>query len=405
VLTKIKIFLLGSFVILFLVGCSGGKFNKVMEARKEVSSAEAEPNNIVIMLPLHGKYAASGKAVRNGFLSAYYQDRKERSNIKVNVIDTSQGDLTELYQQAVQNGAEVIVGPLTKQDVEKLINIEPLPVPTIALNTLDDYTRNFASNLYQFGLLPQDEASQVAEKMVYDQHNLAAIIVPDDPWGEKIASIFQARYDRSGGNAVAILRYNNSTSLSSQFCHFLAEDPEELCGPRKRKDKTKDQEDVEEKTRRQDIDSIFLVANADAARQIVPLLKFYYAGDLPTYSISSIYSGSSTPMVDRDIDGIYFCDMPWILKDSKFWSSDLPVIQNQVKKLWPNSFASYPRLYALGIDAYNLSSKLNTFLNMPYQQGIDGATGKLYLDNYNHIYRELDWAQVKNGIPQMLEAP
>ena len=33
---------------------------------------------------------------------------------------------------------------------------------------------------------------------------------------------------------------------------------------------------------------------------------------------------------------------------------------------------------------------------------ISGVTGKLHLDEHNRVHRELDWAQIKNGVPNTL---
>jgi len=396
-------------LVLFLAGCVGGgkgagwfteKQAEVIQARSEVSSISAEPNNIVLMLPLKGGLAATSQAIRNGFLAAYYHERKERPNINIKVVDTTNADIPELYQQALIDGVEVVVGPLTKKEVETVLGIDSLPIPTIALNTLDDYIYNFAPNLYQFGLLPQDEAAQVATKMLEGGHDHVAVIVPENAWGDKISRVFQAKYEESGGQVIAILNYNDSSSLSEQLCPFLAADESKLCSPKKHRDKK--QNISNEPMRRQDINTIFLVATPDKARQIVPLLKFYYAGDLPFYSISAIYTGVLAPSLDRDIDGVYFCDTPWVLNEPSVFNANLQEINRQIITLWPASYTNYKRLYALGIDAYNLASKLNVFLNSP-QDGFDGASGKLYLDSFNHIYRELKWARFRDGFPVAIQ--
>ena len=83
-----------------------------------------------------------------------------------------------------------------------------------------------------------------------------------------------------------------------------------------------------------------------------------------------------------------------------FFAANLPPVYKQINKLWPNSFANYPRLYALGVDAYNLASKLNAFLNSAQYKL--GASGQLYLDRFNHIYRQLEWAKMQNGKPVIL---
>lgn len=413
ILMKIKlVFLL--FATLYIVGCGGPRgirpYERLPEPMAEwedIQPAYSQPEtkkNIVLMLPLKGRFASTSKAIRNGFLAAYYHARKKYPDINIKVIDTTNNDLGILYQQAVANGAGVIVGPLTKKELHGVMNFESLPVPVIALNTLDNYPNNTRSNLYQFGLLPQDEAVQVADKMMLEQYNQAAVIFPGNAWGEKIADAFKDRYERTGGQVVAFLSYNPASNMSEQICYFLAQDPNELCVPKKKKSKRKgkkigeeDKPDSSETMRRQDINTIFLVANAKNARQIVPLLKFYYAGDLPVYATSSIYTGVKAPGLDRDLDGMNFCDMPWVLQDPRFLNHDLQSIRKQIMTLWRDSFTNYSKLYALGIDAYTLATGLDRFLNS--SGGLDGASGKLYLDNFNHIYRKLKLARMRNGIP------
>ncbi|WP_280522018.1 penicillin-binding protein activator [Candidatus Coxiella mudrowiae] len=63
--------------------------------------------------------------------------------------------------------------------------------------------------------------------------------------------------------------------------------------------------------RREDFDTIFLVANSRQERQIIPLLRFYYADDVSIYATSAIYSPSV--IIDYDLDGMIFDDMPWVL--------------------------------------------------------------------------------------------
>jgi uncharacterized protein len=402
-LIKNKLILLSAILTICISGCGhfrhSMKKSQVVEARGQVFSVQAEPTNIVLMLPLKGQVGISGQAIRNGFLAAYYHSQAVNPAIKIKIIDTANGDISTLYQEAVKNGAEVIVGPLTKKEIEVLAKTIPLSIPTLALNTLDDYTHSFAPNLYQFGLLPQDEATQVAHRMMLEQAGRVAIIAPNNSWGRKIVGAFRAKYQGFGGQVVDVLNYNSVVNLSEQICPFLAYDALKSCGVKKHKKKEKKEPD--DIWRRQDIDAIFLVAKPAEARQIVPLLKFYYAGDLPVFSISDVYSGTAAQNLDRDIEGIYFCDIPWTLQEPTALNSDLQSIRQQITKLSGPSYDKYIRLYALGIDAYNLAKNLNWFLNSG-QSGVDGATGVLYLDEFNHIYRQLTWAQMKDGLPAVL---
>jgi hypothetical protein len=58
-------------------------------------------------------------------------------------------------------------------------------------------------------------------------------------------------------------------------------------------------------------------------------------------------------------------------------------------------------LYAFGFDAYRLVPALRS--NSPGDAGdIAGVTGKLHIDSHNRIRRDLEWAQIKAGVPNDL---
>jgi uncharacterized protein len=405
---KIRMVLLTFFVILAISGCAGSKWGKNIGDKDTNLNLAAENvqanaiNNIAVMLPLKGKteLAMTGQAIHNGLLAAYYSSNQQ-AKVNIKVIDTTGGDVNTLYQQAVTEGANVIIGPLTKVEVENIANNDSLSVPTIALNTLDNYQRKSVNNLYQFGLLPQDEAVQVAIKMKQENLKNIAIVMPQNAWGDKVVRVFEGAYASSDWRIVATLKYDFDNDLAGQICNFLAYDATKLCGYQERKNKKqKTPEEEAAPKRRQDIDSIFLVATTAAqARQIVPLLKFYYASDLPIYSISTIYSGTSKPDLDQDINNVYFCDMPWVTKNVENFSPELQKVYNQITmtKMWEHSFVKYKKFYALGVDAYNLAENLSLLPNAQ-KNGIEGASGVLYLDDFNHIYRELQWVQMQDGV-------
>jgi uncharacterized protein len=369
--------------------------NQLIESKKFVTSTQT-PKNIALLLPLRnkGELGATSQAIYNGFLAAYYSS-SQKENIHIQVIDVSDGDIRLQYQKAVDDGADRIIGPLTKTDVEIIASIGSLPVPTIALNTLDDYQDNVIHNLYQFGLSPQDEALQTAEKMAQSALKNTAIIVPEGAWGDKIAKVFKKQYESFGGNIVATLQYHSGVNLAEQICSFLVSDADKICGIHK--NKTKQQRLPFGNMLRQDIDSIFFVATTPVqARQVVPLIRFYYANNLPIYSISSVYSGTSRPDLDQDINNIYFCDMPWVIENPNSYNAKLQETYKQImgNQSWMGSYAKYSKLYALGIDAYELAINLRS--------GIDGASGVLYLDNFNHISRALQWVQIRNNSMQKI---
>ncbi len=361
-------------------------------------TATNQPQKIALLVPLHGNLTASGETIRKGFLAAYYYSlQHEGADLSVEVIDTSQGDVKTLYRKAVSDGSDFIVGPLTKQNVQTIANQKSLPVITLALNTIDNH--NIVTNFFQFGLSSQDEALQAAKRAWNEHPGKALIIAPDNPWGQNMASVLQNTWQSFQGTVTATLLYDNQTSFNKQIQHILNIDLSQNNAKTLRRILWRKFKFIPR--RRQDLDVIFLVAPPKQARQIRPLLQFYFAGDLPIYSTSVIYSGTPQPHLDRDLDGIIFCDMPWVLQGSTSLPKIVLTLRNEIFKLWPDSYKRYNRLYALGIDAHYLMLNLNKLVQYPYG-GVTGATGTFYIDNYRHIHRQLDWAQMRNGIPYPL---
>jgi outer membrane PBP1 activator LpoA protein len=358
-----KIFI--GLITLLLSACSFNTLStqSTESARLPISSA---PKNVTLFVPLEGANASSGQAVRNGFLAAYYYAKQNGANAPtITVVDTNSegGNIIALYQEAVSKGADFIVGPLTKRDVQTLTHQDHLSVPVLALNTIDNTT--VTPNLYQFGLLPKDEVVQVAVRAKHDGFSRAVIMTPVGNWGSEMASAFEEKWRTQGGEIVDRLTYAPRENMTAVV------------------------QKVFKNSTRPEV--IFLVATPMDARQIKPLLTFYGSRSLPVYATSSVYTGNPSGE-DHDLEGIIFADMPWTIGDD---TPALHQIRSNIQTLWPESYARAPRLYALGIDAYHLTYAFSQLLS-----GVAGATGTLTLDANQRIHRTLEWATFKAGKPQ-----
>ena len=357
------------------------------------------PDNIALLLPLHGKYSGAGNAIKNGFFTAYYYQKKNSQySPKVQVIDTSGKDIVEIYKNAISQGADFIVGPLTKTNID-LISHQSISVPTLVLNSLPKNAPSTDDNLYLFGLSPTDEAMQAAQKAWSNHLSRAIVITPNTEWGNNISKTFISQWQSFGGTVVTHLNYTTQQQLSSQLQKVLNID---LANKQKQKLRAVLHEKLRYVTRRRkDFDFIFLAAQPAFARQIRPLLKFFYAGDIPVYAISTIYSGDPNPSRDHDLNGVVFCDLPWVLAGDALHPDYLNKLKQNIQDIWGSNYKRHTKLYALGIDAFNLVSKLDQMKALP-QFGMPAATGELYLNSENHIYRKLPWAQFKGGKPKLI---
>ncbi|ADJ29513.1 penicillin-binding protein activator [Nitrosococcus watsonii] len=349
--------------------------------------------SIALLLPTEGPFAASAKAVQNGFFAAYYDDNSGwASNIRFYEVtidsDTGHSNVDSIYQQAQAEGASFVVGPLVKQSLAQLAATGDLLLPTLALNYLDK-SHGTVENLYQFTLSPEDEAREVAERAWHDGHRNALALIPDTQWGQRVEDAFAERWESLGGTLVGFQAYDPEQEDYSLLIQRLLNINEKQSRQQVR------QEFTLEPQRHHEADFIFLAAFPRQARLLVPQLQFHQAKELPVYSSSHIYSGYPDPENDLDLNGVLFCDIPWVLDKN---AHDDPSYQS-LATAYPKNFEQLKRFYALGVDAYRIIPHLK-ILQQSQDMTFDGATGTLQMDTGRHLRRALDWAQFKKGQPQ-----
>ncbi|AMO69461.1 penicillin-binding protein activator [Zhongshania aliphaticivorans] len=347
------------------------------------------PDQVALILPVTGRLAAYGKAIRDGFFAAYYETLNQGGGVpKIRLYDSNSADINALYQQTINDGNKLVIGPLEKEHVSALTASHPqaMSVPTLALNRIDG--ERFPSGLYQFGLNPEDEAAQIADIALAKGYKRALVITPEGSWGHKVAVAFTDRWQQLGGQIVASQTFDsNKNNYSKQIKSILNIDKsqqrlqrlQQIIGIRPNY----------EPYRRTDLDFIFLLARPNEGRAIKPLLAYHYAGDIPVYATSHIYRGSKAPTKDQDINGVRFIDIPWIFNEEL-------EIRQAINNGIPSS-AGYQRMYALGVDSFRLHLRLKQLRNGDRNQ-VFGETGTLSLNMLGQIERELSLAEIQNGI-------
>ena len=102
---------------------------------------------------------------------------------------------------------------------------------------------------------------------------------------------------------------------------------------------------------------------------------------------------------NSDLNGVRFADTPWIIAPQP-WIAELPELYDDY---WPGE-RRLGRFHAMGYDAYLLLGELyasggqsNAFVN--------GATGRLYLDELRRVHRRLPWAEFQGGAPIAIPEP
>jgi len=365
------------------------------ELRLIATLAESRPEKIALALPLEGPLATAGKAIRDGFLAAYYlDDSADRGETDIRIFNTAGTAFADLYKQLSEQDIDLIVGPLEKEALAGLGSMNTLPVPALGLNYLPADTRP-ADGLYQFGLSAEDEARQIADRLAAEQLRQVLVLIPGGEWGDRVEAALLKRMASNEGVALDIERFYREDNLRAVTADLL--------GITVSRDRAIQVErtigmDVEfEPRRRQDADAIVMVAEPTVARQFKPLFAFYFGGDLPVYSPSIIYEGTPAPSRDRDLNGAIFTDIPWVLGDDN-------ELRTRATENLSGTRGQPGRLFAMGADAWHLSKRL-PLLRQVESASISGQTGILTMTAEGSIHREQLWAQFRNGVPELIPDP
>jgi outer membrane PBP1 activator LpoA protein len=353
--------------------------------------APQQPRQIALLLPLSGKLAAFGMAVRDGFMAGWYDARKRGTTPPpVRIYDSAgSADAVQLYRQALGDGAGLVIGPLEKQQVAQLYQ-QALPVPTLALNRFESNNPP-AANLYQFSLAAEDETTQIADIAADENRRSALIIAPDEDIDSRELQAFEQRWRERGGSVGAIARYRDQQNMSQEIRAALNIPRSEA--------RAKEIESILNRNieytprRRQDIDMVFILAKPAQARVIKPLLDFYYAGDLAVYSTSRVYNGYPVPRLDRDLDKVRFTEMPFVVETGE--------LKQQILAAQPHA-RNYLRLYAMGLDSFSLYPQL---LQGGMGNAVSGQTGVLTFDAQRVVHRQSVLAVLRNGALSAATAP
>jgi len=313
-------------------------------------------------------------------MTAYYQEEPV-ARPAVSIFDTA-SDAGTAYRHAISAGAQFVIGPLGKEDVRSVSKLAEGNVPVLALNSLPEL-QTLPQRFFQFALSPEDEARQVAARLISEGRRIGIMLVAAGDWGDRVASAFAAALTGAGG-AIAGTRTiaRDDTGLPQDLGPLLGfEDSRKryqavtaAVGPL-----------VFTPRHRDDLSFVMVLTPAAQGRLVRPQLKFQYAGDLPVYSISDIHEPN--PIANQDLEGVVFTDTPWLIGSDP----ELIALRQTVQQLWPTRSLQTNRLFAMGFDSYRLMVSLGTRPDT-LNHTVSGLTGRLTIDPSGRIRRELDWA-------------
>ncbi len=344
-------------------------------------------HRIALLLPEEGPVRAVAQPIRDGFFAAHFADTNpQRAEVYIYDSGSAPADAVAAYQRAVNDGADRVVGPLTRDAVSMLLTQGRLPVPVLALNQPEHGEIPPASSA-AFGLTPDAEAAQVAEHMLERGITRAVVITATQEWAERAALAFRAQFESRNGQVLGEARVqDNDVNYSTMIAKAMSGVDKSTSAP-----SLPGAAPVPGAVTAESDIGIFISMRPQQARLLLPQIKLAGHSNIPVFATSHIYAGDYSPGLDRDLDGVEFCDAPWLFDVTP----GLPQHSAIVKNL-DSARGAGGRLFAMGLDAYALLPFMD-WLVQHRDSYLPGATGQLAEDNQGRIQRLLTWAQFDNG--------
>jgi len=357
-----------------------------IELVKAMATTPYAPSQIAVLAPLTGKRAVAGKAIRDGMLSAYYQN-SAANNIDLRFYDTAAVSADELYLQAIDDGADFVVGPLLKSNLAKVLPLVK-DVPIISLNKLPE--AQAAENIYYFSLSSNDEAIAAAKKMYNDGIKQPLVLAPNNRTGNRLSEEFNKQWQSLTDGTSETYKYKSRSDMQNTVTSLFSVTSS---NQRIRLMQNLVGTDVKAKTRsRRDIDAIYIIATPSEAMLAIPYISTTqnpYAPQVAVYASSRTHGNNLSRSQSRDLNGLIFSDMPWLLNPDR-------ELKQQTLALWPNMSKIQQNLFAMGYDTFKLIPNLLQLRNFPNLR-LAGQTGILYINDNGIIEREFSWAKYRSG--------
>lgn len=330
-------------------------------------------HKVALLLPASGEFAAAGKAIVDGVLSAHYQAPTASELLLYDAGGTRRSAL-ESYQQAIADGVDAVIGPVERDQVDAILEIADGRVTVLALNHPEPKTI-IAEGSARFGLLPEDEAAYAAERLIAEGARRVAVFGVNEDWSERAMAAFEAQLTAFGG------RISGRRMLRDGDVDYAEAIAAIVAAPGA-------------STEARAADAIFIAVRPASARLLLPQLRAAGLLDLPILATSHVL-GHNAPQstIDKDLDGLVFMDAPW----EHDIVAGAPTRAELSRDL--TSAAISPRLFAFGLDAYALLPWLEHLRSVPGRY-LDGASGQLMSDAFGRIRRIPQIYRFVDGTPQ-----
>lgn len=345
-----------------------------------------QPQNIAVILPLSGRLANQGQALKEGIIAAYFDSREQQAGEpQLTFYDSVLLDELKIQNLALQH--DFVVGPLLRENIPAILAQLPQATPALLLNRIEQ--DNIAAHRYFYSLAPEDEAEQLARHLHTEGYRMPILIGAGRPLYERMAGHFIRQWQQLERQQPALMTFTDNKSMREAVNRVLDIDQSER--RIQQLQRLVNKEIYSFARNRRDVDAIVVFSDPAQTELLNPMIESSispFADILPVFATSRSFSKDLGDNSLRDLRNLVFVDMPWMLP-----GSDIEIRQ-RVKQLWPNRSDNESRLFAMGYDAYMLIPELTIMRHLSGRQ-VQGLTGALHMNKQQQLVRQLPFGKIE----------
>lgn len=363
-----------------------GKFVLPSDIANTVETAPYRNERVAVILPSSSSNNHRiSDAIKNGIMAATgFTSQKQ-----VVFID-SELSAADIANELNELQPDFVLGPLLKTNIDKLQAENVLaPYPTLFLNALQQAPNS--PEHYSFALKPEHEVTQVVYHFISQGYKKPLVLASGNKAGKRLAEHFAKQWQLYSDVEPAMGFFATRKEMQKTVEQMLEVD---LSKERIEQVERLFTQPVESETRsRRDIDAIYIIGDGIETRLLKPSFDVNistFAKRIPIYAGSKSHDVAVDKSDKKDLSGLYFSEMPWLL----------PFVNNQVRteydSIWQDKSDLEQQLYAMGYDAVNLIPSLRKLQSFP-DETVKGLTGQLSLNDLGEVERILTWAQYQDN--------
>lgn len=190
-------------------------------------AAAAQPADgqvrIALILPLTGQGNAglAAQSMKNAAEMALAEFKVSNVQLLVKDDGGSPQGAQSAAQQAISEGAEIIVGPLFAQSVSAAGQVaRSRNIPVIAFSTDASVA---ARGVYLLSFLPETDVRRIVSYATSRGKRSFAALMPDNAYGTVVEAAFQQEVARHGGRVVVLEKYPHDANRTAEAVRRVAQ--------------------------------------------------------------------------------------------------------------------------------------------------------------------------------------